>query len=144
MGDLGRRCLTVVFIAGLVACAEPAPTPGAQAATDDNTVSNEPSPGSTTSLPDSILSAVRSDVAARSGLAADAIRLVSARAMRWNDGSMGCAQPGQSYIQTLVDGYQVILEAAGRQYDYRTNARGGFVLCEQPGADLGGQPRDAT
>ena len=144
MGDLGRRCLTVVFIAGLVACAEPAPTPGAQAATDDNTVSNEPSPGSTTSLPDSILSAVRSDVAARSGLAADAIRLVSARAMRWNDGSMGCPQPGQSYMQVILDGFQVILEAQGRSYDYRTDTRGGLVLCENPPPNPGGQPRDAS
>jgi hypothetical protein len=144
MGDLGRRCLTVAFIAGVVACAEPSAPQGEQAAPDNKTVSTEPGPGPTNALPDSILSAVRSDLAARSGAAVDDVRVVSARAMRWNDGSMGCPQPGQSYMQVLVDGYQVILEAGGKQYDYRTNARGGFVLCEQPGADPGDQTRDPS
>lgn len=142
MGDLGRRCLTVVFIAGLVACADPSATTGEQAAPADKTVTTEPSPGPASALPDSILAAVRSDLAVHSGAAVDDVRLISARAMRWNDGSMGCPQPGQSYIQALVDGYQVILEVRGRQYDYRSNARGGFVRCEQPGANPGGQTRD--
>jgi hypothetical protein len=143
MGECGRRCLIAVFITGLVACAEPSATTAGQAASDGATVSSEQSPQPAAALPDPILAALRSDLAARTGLRADEVHVVSARAMRWNDGSMGCPQPGQSYVQSLVDGYHVILEAQGRQYDYRSNARGGFVLCEQPDADPGKSTRDA-
>ena len=64
--------------------------------------------------------------------------------MRWNDGSLGCPQPGQSYMQMIVDGFHVIVEAKARSYDYRTDTRGGVVLCENPSPDPGGQPRDAS
>ena len=95
-------------------------------------------------IPEAIVSAVREDLARRSGATPDSIHLASARAVRWNDGSMGCPQPGQSYMQVIVDGFQVILEAQGRSYDYRTNSRGGFVLCEKPSPNPGGRPRDAS
>jgi len=144
MVNVGRRCLAAVLIAGLVACAEPSATPDGQSAPgSEETVSTDQSPGAS-ALPESILSALRNDLAARSGVAPADVRLVSARAVRWNDGSMGCPQPGQAYIQMIIDGYQVILEAGGRSYDYRTSLRGAFVLCEQPSPNPGGKPRQSS
>jgi hypothetical protein len=143
MGDIGRRAAAAVSIAGLLACAEP-PGTETQAAPEDPAPLTTDSDATTTGIPDTILSALREDLARRSGAAAGGIRVVSARAMQWNDGSMGCPQPGQSYMQVIVDGFHVILEAQGRSYDYRTNTRGGFVLCESPPPDPGGRPRDAS
>ena len=37
------------------------------------------------------------------------------------------------YTQALVDGYQVIVSAGGKEYDYRAGS-GGFRLCEQDAA----------
>ncbi len=45
--------------------------------------------------------------------------LVSAEAVTFNDGSMGCASPGQSYTQAQVDGMRVVVTADGKTYDYR-------------------------
>ena len=145
MGDSGRRSAAAVLIAGLVACAEPSAPPDPQAASDDRASSSTDSDATPPAdIPEPIVSAVRQDLAQRSGATLDSIRLVSARAMRWNDGSMGCPQPGQSYMQVILDGFQVILEAQGRSYDYRTDTRGGLVLCENPPPNPGGQPRDAS
>ena len=38
-----------------------------------------------------------------------------------------------SYTMALVDGYHVILVAAGEELDYRVGAQGGFRLCENGG-----------
>jgi hypothetical protein len=142
---MGRRYGIAVLSTGLVACAEPSASPHTQAAPKDHaplTTDSDATPPA--GIPEAIVSAVREDLAQRSGTAPDGIHVVSARAMRWNDGSMGCPQPGRSYIQVIVDGFQVILEAQGRSYDYRTNSRGGFVLCENPSPNPGGRPRDAS
>jgi hypothetical protein len=148
MGDIDRRALAAAVVAGLAACVDPqasndsppaAPEDPAVATTDPHVP-----PPAADAIPPDLLDALRSDLAARSGVAAGDIRVVSARAMRWNDSSLGCPQPGQFYLQVIVDGYRVILEAQGREYDYRTNARGRITLCEQPSPDPGGRPRDVS
>ena len=58
--------------------------------------------------------------------------MVSAEPKTWNDGSLGCPQPGQLYTQALVPGYQVILDANGKQMDYRATESGDVKLCENP------------
>ncbi|MBD3756751.1 MULTISPECIES: hypothetical protein [Microbacterium] len=45
--------------------------------------------------------------------------LVSAEAVTFNDGSLGCASPGQSYTQAQVDGMRVVVTSDGKTYDYR-------------------------
>ena len=44
-------------------------------------------------------------------------------------GGLGCPLPGMVYPQVVVDGYQVIVEADGRTYDYRGSGVGKFRLC---------------
>jgi hypothetical protein len=78
------------------------------------------------------------DAAERSGVAQDAIVVVEAVSMTWNDGSLGCPEPGMAYTQALVDGYHVILDADGEELDYRVNLDGGFRLCEAVRTPSGG------
>lgn len=49
-----------------------------------------------------------------------AIRVVSTDAVTWPDGSLGCPQPGQMYVQVLTDGYRVVLDAGGKQLTFHT------------------------
>ena len=37
----------------------------------------------------------------------------------WPDGSLGCPEPGNSYTQALVEGYQIGLRHDDRFFDYR-------------------------
>jgi len=82
-------------------------------------------------VPAEIMDALLADAADRTGLDAVAIEVVQAESVTWNDGSLGCPEPGMFYTQALVDGYHVILEADGEELDYRVSAGGGFRLCEE-------------
>jgi hypothetical protein len=57
------------------------------------------------------------------------ISLVLAEPVTWNDGSLGCPQPGMVYPQVLVDGYRFVLQAQGLQYELHTDTRRSVVLC---------------
>jgi hypothetical protein len=142
MGTASGRAVAALLITGLAACASPQ-------ADEEQDEGEEPpadarAPASAAVLPADLLDALRADLARRAGVAPAAIRVVSARPMAWNDSSLGCPQPGQGYLQMIVDGYHVVLEAGGRAWDYRSGARGVFVLCEHPPAEPGGRPRDAS
>ena len=56
--------------------------------------------------------------------------VVSATAVTWNSGALGCPQPGKSYTQALVIGLQVIVDVDGTTYDYRFGAGDAPMLCE--------------
>ena len=62
--------------------------------------------------------------------------IVRAESVVWNDGSLGCPEPGILYTQALVNGYWVVIDAAGQKYDFRVGSGGSFRLCP-PGQ---GQP----
>ena len=62
--------------------------------------------------------------------------IVRAQSVIWSDGSFGCTEPGMMYTQILVNGYWVVIEAAGQKYDFRVGSGGSFRLCP-PGQ---GQP----
>ena len=91
-----------------------------------------PQPGTTggqADVPGALLDQVRADAAQRAGVAPADVRIVSSTAQTWGDGSLGCPQPGESYIQVTVDGFQIFAEAGGRTFDYRTS-RTGVRLCQ--------------
>ena len=73
---------------------------------------------------------VKADLASRLGISQDAISVVSAEAVTWNDSSLGCPIAGMMYTQVLTPGYQIILMANGAEYDYRTDL-GYFNICNQ-------------
>jgi len=98
--------------------------------------SPEPPPqrGSGGEVPDDYLAAVLADAAERTGVAVEELDVVEAAAVVWSDGSLGCPQPGREYIQVLIDGYRVVVSAAGTTLDYRLDGRGNFFVCDAPKA----------
>lgn len=72
------------------------------------------------------------DLARRTGVDPSAIKVVKAEAVTWNDGSLGCPQPGMVYPQVLIEGYRLVLEANGVTYAYHAAAYGDFFYCERP------------
>jgi hypothetical protein len=93
-------------------------------------------------VPQAILDPILNEVAALANVAREQLVIVRAESAVWNDGSLGCPEPGMMYTQALVNGYWVVIEAAGQTYDFRVGRGGGFRLCPagrghpplQPGA----------
>ena len=56
-------------------------------------------------------------------------QLVSAHAVTWNNGALGCPSPGVSYTQALVDGMRVVVTVDGTTYDYRFGTTDSPKLC---------------
>jgi hypothetical protein len=91
-------------------------------------------------VPEQILLQIMQQVAASTGAPLADLEIEEARAVTWNDGSLGCPEPGQLYTQALVDGYWVVIEVAGETFDFRVGANGEFKFCPpgrgEPPADL--------
>lgn len=84
-------------------------------------------------VPEDLMTGIVADVMERTGATESQLTLVRAESAIWNDGSLGCPVPGQSYTQALVNGYWVVLEYAGSEYDYRASSNS-FRLCEGGGS----------
>jgi len=80
--------------------------------------------------PNDILDSILKDLAGKTGVPISDATIVQSQAVVWNDGSLGCPQPGVLYTQALVNGYWIILEVAGQRFDYRAANTGYFFLCE--------------
>lgn len=83
-------------------------------------------------VPAALLEQILANAADEADVALDAIEVLRAESVTWNDGSLGCPERGMMYTQALVDGYQVVLDAAGTELDYRATENGDFRLCENP------------
>jgi len=77
---------------------------------------------------------IKQDLISRTGATESDITVIRSEEVIWNDGSLGCPEPGEMYTQALVNGFWVVLEHGGTEYDYRANDRGFFRLCEGFGA----------
>jgi hypothetical protein len=111
-------------------------------ATGVSPVQPEPEPGETPFLepveggleagqvPPEILEEITADLIKQTGAARPDIQVVRAEAVVWNDGSLGCPKPGEVYIQILMNGYWIVVQVEGVEYDYRVSDSGHFKLCE--------------
>jgi hypothetical protein len=81
-------------------------------------------------VPFGILDEILADLSERTSAQAGDIKVIRAEALVWNDGSLGCPQPGEVYIQMMISGYWVVAEVEGVEYDYRASDSGHFKLCE--------------
>ncbi len=81
------------------------------------------------SIPDLVWAAVLDDISRRAGEEVTDPTVIEAHPQTWNDGSLGCPQPGQVYTQALVDGYKLVLEVDGERYDYRVGSGTDVRLC---------------
>ena len=80
-------------------------------------------------VPQAILDPILKEAAALAEVARDQLVIVRAESVVWNDGSLGCPEPGMMYTQALVNGYWIVIEAAGQTYDFRVGSGGSFRLC---------------
>ena len=83
--------------------------------------------GTPVAVPPARWDALVADLGARGVTATP--ELVSAEAVTFSDSSLGCATPGQSYTQALVDGMRVLVTAGGETYDYRFGTGDDPLLC---------------
>ena len=98
-------------------------SPEAQA-TEGPILDEQPTP---TPIPVDLTPAQRAALTALSentGLPVDEIKLVSTEAVEWPDGCLGVQEEGLACTQVIIPGFRVILEANGRQVEYRTNEDG--------------------
>lgn len=146
--SLGAFVIGLAAVAALSACAQggevsqevpplasrPAPIPlrsaAAGASDEGNPVSGE--------VPAAVLSAILADATERTGVPPSEITVTRGDAVTWNDGSLGCPEPGMFYTQALVDGYHVVLDVAGEALDYRVGTATDIRPCENPTIEGGG------
>jgi hypothetical protein len=98
-------------------------------------------PVTSSTMPQAVRRAVVVDAARRFQVAEDAVVLVSAEQVTWNDGSLGCPQPGASYTQNLVPGYRVTATTAAGRLLYHTDMRGKVMTCGLSVRPMGVEPR---
>lgn len=81
--------------------------------------------------PEAVLARVKADLAAQEGVPVDSIDVITTRGVVWKDASMGCGEPGKSYPLIRIEGYLIVLEHGGRQFEYRARPDGPVVLCRR-------------
>lgn len=124
--------------------------------TDPTTDISGPSPSTTgpgetpaTTLPtapslspadEAVVEAAIDDLADHLDLPTSDITLVSFERVTWNDGALGCPEPGVAYTQALVDGSRTVLEADGATYAYHAGQDDDPFLCDRPDLKPGPDP----
>jgi hypothetical protein len=78
---------------------------------------------------ESVKEAALVDAAKRTGVSRNLLEVISAEAVTWSDGSLGCPMPGMMYTQALVPGFRVRVRAAGKELDYHAGRTGAPALC---------------
>ena len=81
-------------------------------------------------VPEDLLAKILDHLAEQQDTERETIDVVRGEAVTWNDGALGCPQPGQMYTQALVEGYHVELKLGDRVYDYRASHGGQFLRCK--------------
>ena len=77
----------------------------------------------------SVIDTALDDAMKQTGLARDELEVVSAAAVTWPDGSLGCPKPDVVYTQAPVPGYRVVIQAGGSLLNYHANEKGRVFLC---------------
>jgi hypothetical protein len=131
-----RRVWAGVLIVLLSACAPAAVGPTSTPFTSPTAM---PAPAVTPSPPDtrpeggasvqSLIDQAVADLAKRLSVTPSEIEVVSSEEVIWNDGSLGCPEPGMAYIQILIEGHRIILKHGDKTYDYHAGP-GSVFLCE--------------
>ncbi|MGN6218697.1 MAG: hypothetical protein ACTHNQ_04270 [Microbacterium sp.] len=133
-----RAAIIVIALLPLTACAAGGTVPESSSEPTASRppferVTPAPTDETTTGAPADVSQArwdaIVADLAAR-GVTGTPV-LVSAVAVTWNSGALGCPQPGNSYTQAVVDGMRVIVDVDGTSYDYRFGRSDSPRLCER-------------
>lgn len=81
-------------------------------------------------VPQKFFDAILADLLNNFKVESENVSVVTSEAVVWNDGSLGCPQPGMLYTQAIINGYRIILKAGDETFDYHLSDRGYFVLCD--------------
>jgi len=84
-------------------------------------------------VPQEMLNDAIADLAERLEISTEEITVIQAHAVEWNDGSLGCPQPGMMYIKVITPGFRVVLLAKDQMFDYHTITNSQFILCNPDG-----------
>ncbi len=71
----------------------------------------------------------KEDLAKNLSLSTNNIKVTGVTKKEWGDASLGCPKPDMAYIQLVTPGDQIILEANGKTYDYRSDLERRVELC---------------
>lgn len=93
-----------------------------------------------TDLPTATVAA-RDTLAKRLGIAASAVEVVSFQERQWRDSCLGLGGPNEMCLQAITPGFQVMLRAANRTYEARTNERGTAIRFASGVVPQGGSRR---
>ena len=117
--------LSIGWVAGLgvAGCAH------GQAIKDLPAAALEPPAMKNVNAPAEMIEAALADAENRTPTARADIKVLSAEAVTWSDGSLGCPQPGMLYTQALVPGYRIVLQAGEQTLNYHAMSRGKPVFC---------------
>ena len=74
----------------------------------------------------------RSDLARHLNVGPGKIEVLSIKAVQWPDSALGCPRPGQNYLTVITPGFQIVLEAEGRTFEYHTDQEERLTRCEAP------------
>ena len=77
----------------------------------------------------SVTEAALADAVRQTGVDRSKLSIVRAEMVTWRDGSLGCPQPGMQYMQALVPGFRVQIQAGDKVLDYHASLRGSLALC---------------
>ena len=68
-----------------------------------------------------LIELARQDLAKQLAVGKDEITVKSAEKITWPDSALGYPQEGRYYLQVLTEGYKIILDCNGKDYEYHTN-----------------------
>ena len=130
------------LMVGCAAAGDSTPSASVPASASSRSFAAVPQPsasaGGVSGVPADLLSAVMEEAASGAGIDPSEVEVITADAVTWNDGSLGCPEPGMSYTQALVPGYRVILEIEGEELAFHRDASGEFRFCEEPAPGAAG------
>jgi len=118
MKKLTFTCMLLIFF--LTACAPPTP------AEPPSLVFELPTRDASPMTPAQVAALTHLSVTLK--LPADKITLVSTESVTWSDGCLGVQKTGVMCTQALVEGYRIIFEVGGKEYELHTNETGSSAV----------------
>ena len=97
----------------------------------ETTTTSSPSSSDYDPALQSLIDMAIADLVARLNVAPSEISVVSAEAVVWPDGALGCPQPGMVYTQVQVEGARIVLSHGGAAYPYHAGGSKSPFLCEK-------------
>jgi hypothetical protein len=66
------------------------------------------------------------------------IDIVSVQPVEWSDAGLDCPDPEMDYAPVVTPGFVIVLEAAGRTFEYHSDDHYSIILCTEGRPTRGG------